>query len=172
MNDLALLLFLLAPFLLGTLVQIGLEANARPKGRDLELLTASAPDEVVLAYRVCGARFNDVQMSALTQTLIAAAGTDPDPALDFVRETTGGIWVGGRIVLTSHRIVFLPNGLNRVLQDNLSTIALALPDVSEVRQRFGLATALVDISSSSLFLTLRGYRMRSFVKAVEEARRR
>jgi len=151
-------------------IQVVLEANARPKGRDLALLTASAPDERVLAYRVCGACFQDVQPSAFASALVDAADAHLEPVLGVIRQMTGGIWVGGRVILTTHRVVFSPNGLNRMLQDNPPTIALALADLSEAKQRFGLATAIVDIRSPAFTLTVRGYRMRSFVAVIERAR--
>ncbi|MBL8537029.1 MAG: hypothetical protein JNM59_06460 [Hyphomonadaceae bacterium] len=170
MSPLASLLLLLVPIALMAVIQVVLEANARPKGRDLVMLTASAHGERVLAYRVCGACFQEVQPSALANTIFDSADAHLEPVLGVVRQMTGGIWVGGRVILTTHRVVFLPNGLNRMLQDNLPTIALALADVSEAKQRFGLATAIVAIRSPAFTLTVRGYRMRSFVADIERAR--
>lgn len=170
MSPLASLLLLLVPIALMAVVQVVFEANARPKGRDLTLLTASAPSERVLAYRVCGACFQEVQPSAFVGALFDAADAQLEPVLGVIGQMTGGIWVGGRVILTNHRVVFLPNALNRLVQDNLPTIALALADVNEAKQRFGLATAIVDIRSPAFTLTVRGYRMRSFVAAIERAR--
>lgn len=171
-SELALFLLLVAAITLMAIIQLVLEVNARPKGRDLALLTSSAPSERVLAYRVCGACFQDVQPSAFTNALVDAADAQLEQlesVVGVIRQMTGGVWVGGRVILTTHRVVFLPNGLNRMLQDNLPTIALALADVSEAKQRFGLATAIVDVRGSAFTLTVRGYRMRSFVADIERA---
>ena len=146
-----------------------LEANAKPKGRDLERLTQSSLNERVLAYRVCGACLADAEPSFLAKLVANAADADVDTSVGFIRKMTGGIWVGGRAILTTHRIVFLPNMLNRVLHEDLTPLAIALTDAIEVVHRFGIVTSIVDVKSTRLTITFRGYRMKSFVADIRRA---
>jgi hypothetical protein len=146
-------------------------AFARPKGALLQRRTASAPGEALLTYRVCNARLSEAKVSELLATVASALGADDAvTALALVEKLMGGLWVGGRVFVTSHRVVFLPNALNRAIHEPLPMIAFALVDITRVRRRFGFVTAIVDVETPAGILTVRGYKMKELVAAMEGVR--
>jgi hypothetical protein len=144
---------------------------ARPKGKEIALFTSSAPDEAIIAYKVVNACLSNAEPNAFAAFIFKQTHTDnaANKTFDFIRKMTGGLWVGGRVVLTNHRIIFTPNGLNRALHKDLPVIALFLTDLTEVRDRFGVATSIVDAMTPVGSLTFRCYGANKFSKLIRDA---
>jgi len=143
---------------------------SRPKGELLSTLTAGG--QSLLDYRVCNACIETAEPNQLFHSVMRAMGADKsaNAQLDLIRRKAGGLWVGGRVFLTTDRIVFVPNALNAMLQDNVSAISFDVSEVVDVGQRSGLMTTLVDIRTCANVLTIRGYRMKAFGRAIQDAR--
>ncbi len=151
-----------------SLISIGMGKIAEPKGDDLAFVTSSAPNEAVVEYRVANARLTDVEPNELYRLLattldfdVAAGGT-----FFLIKKLTGGLWVGGRVILTTHRIMFLPNAMNRATTQGLDAIALRLTDVTGVSDRFGVGSRIIDVETSGGALTFRCPRSRQFKETV------
>lgn len=153
-------------------ISLALMTAAKPKGRDLEMLTSSAPGEQLLAYRVCNACLTDVEPNEFFDLVMRALGAKQGAGavLGLTKRLTGGLWVGGRVFLTSQRIVFMPNALNTAIQKGLQTVALNLRDVSGIERRAGFVTKIVDLETPGGVLSVRGAKMQAFADAIERAR--
>lgn len=64
----------------------------------------------------------------------------------ITRVLSGGLWVGGRLTLTTHRLIFSPNALNRLVhRAPLSDVVLDLADVDDVSVSRGLLTDVAEV---------------------------
>lgn len=164
-----LMTLLIALAILG--VSVAMSISAKPKGAVLEFLTSGAPGETVIETRVANACLADAEPNALFRYVMDATGASKgaDPALELIRKMSGGLWVGGRVFLTSHRIVFLPNALNRAVHKELPVIAFRLADVTGVATRFGFVTNIADFATPAGLLTVRAYGMKAFAEKVVAA---
>jgi hypothetical protein len=70
------------------------------------------------------------------------------------------------VFLTTHRIVFVPNAMNRAVHRNLETVVVDLKDVTEVSERFGLVTRIVEIKTRASTFAIRAYDVRAFADQV------
>lgn len=146
-------------------------AMAKPKGQDLKLLTSSAPDETIIYYSVCNAQLKDAEPNAIAEKILEAFGAQSvGQAIKLVSKMAGGLWVGGRVIITSHRVVFIPNRMNKLVHEPLSTIAFILPDVLSVSDRFGILTRIVDFQTQSGCLSVRLFNTQALVDTFEKAK--
>lgn len=154
------------------LLSAWLSATSQPKGAVLEFLTSSAPGERVLDWRTCNACLADAEPSRLAQLVMLKGPIEAtaEMVLKAVRKMMGGLWVGGRVFLTTHRVVFVPNALNRALHNSLSIVVVKLADVTGVVSRFGLFTRIVDVKTAQGTLTVRGHAMKKFARAIDGVR--
>jgi hypothetical protein len=153
----------------GALVVV-LTMNAKPKGKDLAFLTAGAGEQV-LAYRVVNACLKEAAPNAFFNFVMDKLGaqTATDLAFATIKSMSGGLWVGGRAFLTTHRLVFMPNAMNRAVHEALPVIAIDLAAVTDVADRFGVGTRILDVKTAQGDLTLRGYDSARFAGMIKEA---
>jgi hypothetical protein len=144
-----------------------LSAIAKPKGKDLEFLTSSAPGERVLEYRAANACIRDAEPNLLATLIFKATKTDDvtDVTFAFIKTMTGGLWVGGRVFLTSHRVVFMPNAMNRAVHNKLEVIALNISDITSHKLRFGIVTKIADFNTQAGSLTVRCAKIKELAEA-------
>lgn len=92
------------------------------------------------------------------------------PVLSAFRAVWGGLWVGGRVTLTSDAVSFSANTLNRVAQSGTLDVSVPLTQVTDVEVLPGFFTNIVAISTAERVLKVRCYRARRFADAVIAAR--
>ena len=112
-------------------------------------------------------------MSKIANALIedARARTPgPLPALSAFRAMWGGLWVGGRVTLTSDSVSFAANTLNRIAQSGTLDVSVPLKQVTDVEVLPGFFTNIVAISTPDRVLKIRCYWARHFADAVIAAR--
>ncbi len=146
--------------------------RGQPDEAETAFLTSGFPGERLIRVQVCNACITDAEIDDMAGLVLKALGAAEAAALSFeaIRSLTGGLWVGGRVGLTSHRVMFLPNAMNRAVHRDVEIIALRLEDVVAVRDRFGVLTRIVDFETAAGTLTVRVYKARRFLRAVEAAR--
>jgi hypothetical protein len=90
--------------------------------------------------------------------------------LKIFKKKMGGLWVGGAVTLTPDALVFSPNAINRAMHDNVDATTLPLARVTDVRDRFGWVTHIVDVTldDGSMF-TFRCFGAKAFANKVEAA---
>ena len=92
--------------------------------------------------------------------------------LDAFARIYGGLWVGGRAILTEESFTFEPNALNRAIHENGESLRLDLPlgAIDAVTTRFGWFTGIIDIDSRGSVFSLRCYGSKRFAANIEIAR--
>ena len=146
-------------------VSAAIVAGAKPSASDLRALSVN-PDEALIDYRTCNALTSDAE----PKTSLFGAKT-PTALLALASYVAGGLWVGGRAFLTTHRLVFEPNALNRAVHRNLEPVAVDLKAVAAVTHRSGLVTSIVDIITAERTLSIRAYNARAFAEKIRAAAR-
>lgn len=114
-----------------------------------------------------------VPISKIANALIedAHARTSSSLAvLSVFRAIWGGLWVGGRVTLTSEAVTFAANTLNRFAQSGTLDVVLPLRQVVDVDVLPGFFTNIVAIGTPDRVLKVRCYGARRFADAVIRAR--
>ena len=92
--------------------------------------------------------------------------------LNWLRRRQGGLWVGGKAILTKTDLSFTPNGLNSAFHafpERLGwTVSLAA--VIEVRVRRGVLTNIIEVQSAAGQVSIRCFGAKSFSARIEIAR--
>jgi len=145
-------------------------AAAKPGASDLRALTSANRDETLIDYRACNALISGAKPETSAFGLGNRAKM-PAALLEVVSHIGGGLWVGGRAALTTHRLVFDPNALNRKVHSNLEQVVVDLKTVAAVTHRFGLVTSIIDIASAELTFSIRSYGARAFAEKIRAAAR-
>ena len=88
------------------------------------------------------------------------------------RRKQGGLWVGGKSVLTTSTLSFSPNDMNRAMHADPEEmeINISLSSIEEVSVQRGLITDVIDIRSAAGNLKIRCFRAKSFAAAIEATR--
>lgn len=115
--------------------------------------------EVTLADKVANALIPD------------AAENSPfiQPAVEIMRRSNGGLWVGGRVTLTSEAISFAPNALNLALQTGSLAWRIPLSDIDGVDVLPGLITSKVQLHTPHGPYQVRCYGAKKFAQQVRDA---
>jgi len=92
------------------------------------------------------------------------------PVLSAFRAVWGGLWVGGRVTLTSETVSFAANTMNGIAQSGTLDVSVPLKQVTDVEVLPGLFTNIVAISTPDRVLKVRCYWARKFADAVIAAR--
>lgn len=116
--------------------------------------------EEVLVSKIANAFIDDVQPH---HTM---------PMVSLFRAAWGGLWVGGRVTLTTEAVSFSPNGLNRIAQSGTLDIRVPLSDVIDVEVRPGFVTDIVAITTPESVVKVRCYFATKFATAILAARDR
>ena len=85
------------------------------------------------------------------------------------QESHGGIWVGGRVWLTTTFLIFGPNALNRGAHESELEIVLPLASVEQVDFERAFFTSIVNARSEFGTLRFRCYGARAFADVVDTA---
>jgi hypothetical protein len=116
---------------------------------------------------------DQVLMSKLANALIEDAQSHISslvPVLSAFRAVWGGLWVGGRVTLTSETVSFAANAMNRIAQSGTLDVSVPLKQVTDVEVLPGLFTNIVAISTPDRVLKVRCYWAPKFADAVIAAR--
>ena len=127
----------------------------------------------IIATRLANMFQPDAQMSQAARRAFIFGGAS---SVEWLRRWMGGLWVGGRVTLTSERLSFAANALNVRAHDGDTDASVSLDRVGDVRDRFGILTRIVDVTlDDGTVFTFRCFRAREFAEkiaaAVVQARR-
>jgi hypothetical protein len=76
-------------------------------------------------------------------------------AADRYQNDHGGLWVGGRVTLTTQRLAFHPNGVNRALQTGSLDVDIPLSAVLDVEVQPGFLTKIIAVRTHQSIIKLR-----------------
>jgi hypothetical protein len=66
-------------------------------------------------------------------------------AVNHYGEKHGGLWVGGKVVVTSEALNFVPNRMNVALHQGLEPISIPFGSIRSARREFGWVTGIVAV---------------------------
>jgi hypothetical protein len=121
----------------------------------------------IIATRLANALFPDATPD---QAVIGAHGPVAHAIASFARRH-GGLWVGGKAVLTDEGLGFAPNALNRAVHAEGGALRLDLPlgEIRSVTKRFGWVTGIIDIGTDGGTFSLRCYGAKAFAAQIAAA---
>jgi hypothetical protein len=102
----------------------------------------------VIASKVANALVEDAKRSQTAGGLVDTAGADTaglDVVLDQFRRHYGGLWVGGRLTLTSATLEFHPNAVNRVAHAGTLDIEVDVRRIEAVDVLPGFLTKIIAV---------------------------
>ncbi|MBV7484075.1 hypothetical protein [Bordetella sp. BOR01] len=92
--------------------------------------------------------------------------------IDAGRRKQGGLWVGGKAVLTTSTLSFAPNSMNQALHaapEDLE-ISVSLANISNVAVHRGLITDVIEIRTDTGIVKIKCFRAKAFAAAIEATR--
>jgi hypothetical protein len=92
--------------------------------------------------------------------------------LDWFKGQQGGLWVGGKAILTPMALIFSPNGMNEAMHSWPEHLKWTVPieQITALQVRSALITDIIDINSQSGRLSLRCFKAKAFSTRIEQAR--
>lgn len=112
------------------------------------------------------------QVPRLGEIALEEAGAESrsvDWVLEQYRRRYGGLWVGGRVTLTSKSIAFSPNALNRATHAGTLDVDIPLALIVRVDLLPGVVTKIVAIHTVGGLLKVRCYGASNLAHAIEKA---
>lgn len=94
------------------------------------------------------------------------------PVASALRSAWGGLWVGGRVTLTTETVSFSANTLNRIAQSGTHDVSVPLTRITDVDVLSGFFTRIVAITTPEFVFKVRCYRAARFAEAILAARDR
>jgi hypothetical protein len=85
------------------------------------------------------------------------------------KQANGGLWVGGKAVLTQSALEFSPNAVNRSLQKGHLDIRIPLPEITAVTVEPAAFTNIVVIAGPGFVFKVRCYRAEKFAEQIRTA---
>lgn len=142
-----------------------LRANSAPTAEEVKALQSGFEGEQLVSYRVCNALLRDAELNEIGGLAIGDIG---GAALALIKKMNRGHWVGGRVFLTSHRLIFEPNQLNRALQNGLALLTVNLAEIQNTHERSGMIANL-NVRTRKFLLSMRVHDVAGFRKSLELA---
>jgi len=78
----------------------------------------------------------------------------------------GGLWVGGKVVINSTGLSFMPNGMNMVLHENLKAIYIPLDSIRNTKLSFGWLTSIVIVEHNQGIFRFRCFGAKRVVESL------
>lgn len=89
--------------------------------------------------------------------------------LGAFKKAYGGLWVGGRVTLTTTEVRFSPNALNRLVHSGQLDIAIPLAAIIDVDIVGGFVTKIVAIHAADKIVKVRCYGAAQLVDQIRSA---
>ena len=92
--------------------------------------------------------------------------------IDIGRGKQGGLWVGGKSVLTTSTLGFNPNTVNQAMHADPEDmeINILLSSISAISVHRGYITDVIDVRHAAGVLKIRCFKAKSFAASIETAR--
>lgn len=89
--------------------------------------------------------------------------------LESFRKAYGGLWVGGRVTVTSTEVRLSANAMNRALTSGTMDIALPLPQIQEVTVEGGFITKIIRLDTTAGSVKFRCYGARGVADLIKSS---
>lgn len=118
----------------------------------------------------------EVIVSKLANALVEDAEVDGTVAemdigapLERSRQKYGGVWVGGRVTLTTESLAFGANALNRALQTGTLDSAIPLTSIIGVEELGGFVSQKVRVTYAGGSFTFRCFGAKRVARRIRDA---
>lgn len=118
----------------------------------------------------------EVIVSKLANALVEDAEVDGTVAemdigapLERSRQKYGGVWVGGRVTLTTESLAFGANALNRALQTGTLDSAIPLTSIIGVEELGGFVSQKVRVTYAGGSFTFRCFGAKRVARQIRDA---
>lgn len=109
---------------------------------------------------------------AITKSRIAGAvDRGVNRAITRRKAKEGGLWVGGRLVLTDTRLTFTPNAVNRAVHQQLSEVSVELNTIRSVTVLPALITKIIRVEADDRSVRFRCFGADAVAQQILEAAR-
>ncbi|MGO4186825.1 hypothetical protein [Pseudarthrobacter sp. TAF60_1] len=81
----------------------------------------------------------------------------------------GGLWVGGKIILTTHELKFQPNFVNKMAHKGLAGLQVSLSQVVSVEILPGVLTKIIVVRTPSHAIKFRCYGAEETAQKIQES---
>ncbi len=122
----------------------------------------------MIASKAANALIEDAEPSALAY-LAAKVGSGNTSWIGRARRRYGGLWVGGRLTLTTTSVEFHPNGVNRSLHGGSLDVVIDLRHVESVELLPGFVTRIVAVRTADGVFLARCFGARKLVGQIDSA---
>lgn len=131
-------------------------------------------DEAVIATKLADALVSRAELAPGYGFALGGGGSGglpvgTDDVIKWSRQFQGGLWVGGRATLTTRRLHFAANPLNRIVHSGPLEVDIDLRDVLDVSTRQGWVAVIVVVTLPGAELWLRCFGARAFSDEIAEA---
>lgn len=131
----------------------------------------SMPEQVI-ASKVANALVVEAEMAMGPAAEVALSPNRAvENPVEWFRRFNGGLWVGGRATLTTQRLRFEANSLNKMVHSGPMEVDVELRHVVDVSVRRGLFTSVIHVLLPGADFQLRCYGARAFAEQIREAMR-
>lgn len=126
----------------------------------------------VIESKVCNAKITNASPSFGGYIIASAAGGLVGAAITGVvlkvfKSMTSGLWVGGRVYLTSSCLLFEPNKVNKFLHDDVGVVRIPVGEINTVEREFGFVTGIVRVCTEHGDFKFRCYGAREFADKIK-----
>lgn len=121
----------------------------------------------IIAQKVCNALIKDADVSFPSEFLFHITGMEL--MMKAMKYFTGGLWVGGNIILQEDNLLFKPNKLNRVAHKGDISWMLPLKRIDQIYVSWGGITNIINIKTSSCSFKIRCYGAKKFSEEISKA---
>ena len=124
----------------------------------------SPSDLDVIEKKVCNAFYKDDQLAKIGYS-------SGDISLELVRYFMKGLWLGGNIYLTSTKLIFELNALNKLFHSGNYGVEISLVDISQVlvvKPALGFKIVQLIIPQGDFKIRVKG--AQEFANLIEETR--
>lgn len=126
----------------------------------------------VVESKVCNAKITNASPSFGCYIVAGAGGGLVGAAVTGVvlkvfKSMTCGLWVGGRIFLTTSYLLFEPNKVNKFLHDNVGVVKIPVGEINAVEREFGFVTGIVRVCTEHGDFKFRCYGAREFADKIK-----
>lgn len=143
---------------------------ATPSDDEIKSLTNAYPQETLTRYALANVFFEHVEISdSFDRFFSAIIGRFFTSAWQkTTKQVLGGMWVGGRLFQTSHRLIFMPNSGNLLAHKHLGPLYMDLDSVIDVVDQWGLITPIGEVKSLHRAIKFRCFSAKEFTAAIRE----
>jgi hypothetical protein len=124
----------------------------------------SPSDLDLIQKKICNAFYKDEQLAKLGYS-------SGDISLELVRYFMGGLWLGGNVSLTSTKLIFELNALNKLFHSSNYGVEISLAEIRQVivvKPALGFKIVQLIIPQGDFKIRVRG--AKEFANLIEETR--